>query len=118
MVTTLDCISPGEVTNFQWYVESAIGVTDTSSIDSTMSSLESISSFILYPNPFSEGLYLPNQLVNNQCEVSVYDISGKLLFSKLNSGQFIELSHLSSGMYLIHVSKDGELISSQKVIKW
>lgn len=85
----------------------------------------SISSFSIYPNPSNGNnttlIYnLKSQV--KQANVSVYDLSGKLLFIKKipqNSGlntHEIPTSQLSSGMYLLQINCDGQTMH-QKLIR-
>ena len=119
VVTTIDCPSLGEITNFQWYLESAIGIdmTDTSTTDSTNSAVQELVSTPVYPNPFVNRLYLPDAYANKQYDISVYDLSGKLLFREEHIQDYVQLDYLHPGMYVIHTSDNGSTVSTQKVVK-
>ncbi|MEP5338213.1 MAG: leucine-rich repeat domain-containing protein [Algibacter sp.] len=67
-------------------------------------SLEEELDFSLYPNPTSDIVYIKNKELNN-ANVSVYDLSGRILSSKNMNGTFteVDISSLSSGIYLFKV---------------
>lgn len=73
----------------------------------------------IYPNPTTENLRIKLHDLNfDNASVQLFDLSGKLLLSQnLNhSNQAIDLSDLSSGIYLCRISVDGKK-STKKVIK-
>ncbi len=59
--------------------------------------------FAIYPNPVSEVLNL-SEFADN---ITVYSTAGKRLFS--NSGNFMDVSHLANGVYILEVSMDQHL---------
>lgn len=83
--------------------------------------INNVSKTILTPNPIGEELL--NIYVNNNIEqirVYVYSSIGKLLFTKnmttINGKSNLNLSNLSSGIYIINVNT-GESQSNHKIIK-
>ena len=73
---------------------------DLSSVESTVSE-----ELIMYPNPTRDFLF--SELFKNELEVSVLDISGRLVFqSRVDNGR-LDMSNLSVGCYLVSIhSKD------------
>jgi len=77
----------------------------------------------VYPNPFSNTLYIQIPTVENQVvTVQLTDITGKLVFSEeihLNNGKLILYPDLrKEGVYLIRVlTASNEVIMNQKVVK-
>ncbi|MCJ7934930.1 MAG: M12 family metallo-peptidase [Chryseobacterium sp.] len=76
--------------------------------------------FAVYPNPSKGLLTIKFTSQNDRYDIMVYDVSGKLVFSKLNnqlnhdkSGTF-NLTHLVKGNYLIKVKTK----NMDKTIKW
>lgn len=81
-------------------------------------------SFSLYPNPASDQLFLklPN-LNSSYLEVSIHDLSGKLVQSERNTFnsagnviKVVNISALASGVYLCSIKSDNK-ISTLKFIK-
>ena len=59
----------------------------------------------IYPNPVSEGFRLNNSEKNVQ--VSIYDLSGSLLFIKqISDDEYINVSTLSQGLYMVRVTTE------------
>ncbi|VFA42821.1 T9SS type A sorting domain-containing protein [Chryseobacterium indologenes] len=56
---------------------------------------------IVYPNPTADYVTLQISLKENSREVSVYDLSGKLIMQKEINNNRIDLSSLLKGVYLL-----------------
>ncbi|WP_321436493.1 T9SS type A sorting domain-containing protein [uncultured Bacteroides sp.] len=70
---------------------------------------------IIYPNPVSDGFRLNTSEKNVQ--VSIYDLSGSILLTKQLSGnEYIDVSNLSKGIYLVRVTTEKGL-TTKKFIK-
>lgn len=69
--------------------------------------------FSIYPNPVTDILYIKTQekIVN----VSVYDMSGKLVNAQFSNGQ-VNMSMLSKGVYILRATTD-KAVYQQKLIK-
>jgi subtilisin-like proprotein convertase family protein len=80
-----------------------------------------LANFSIYPNPNNGEFTISlKSLSNNDIKVSVFDMRGRKLFTSdyrnsSNFNQSINLNHLQSGMYLVHVS-DGERSGSKKIV--
>jgi hypothetical protein len=76
---------------------------------------EIFSNFNIYPNPVLSTLNIQLDKNSSDFSVIIYDISGKVIFSEYNflklNNATIDVSHLSSGMYLISVSLQGKINS-------
>jgi uncharacterized repeat protein (TIGR01451 family) len=77
--------------------------------------------FIFYPNPAKD--FVTVSVKNNQEQISnvtVYDISGKIVLNKslsaLSTSEMIDLSQIAKGMYLIEVSTKSNLKTIKKLI--
>jgi len=71
--------------------------------------------FVLYPNPFIDGFYISPGV--NANSISVYNLSGVLVFSKTISGtNYINISGLSKGMYIVRITTNEGMIE-KKLIK-
>lgn len=80
--------------------------------------LNSLVEFSVYPNPTSSilNLKIENQQIK---EVKIYNLMGKEVLknsSKLSEKENINISHLSSGMYLLQVKTDANTFT-KKIIK-
>ncbi|WP_079240611.1 reprolysin-like metallopeptidase [Chryseobacterium indologenes] len=76
--------------------------------------------FVVYPNPSKGLLNVKFTNSNEVYDITVYDVSGKLVFTQVNNklnhdktGTF-DLSHLVTGDYLIKVKSK----NTEKTIKW
>lgn len=76
---------------------------------------EIFSNFNIYPNPVLSTLNIQLDRNSSDFSVIIYDVSGKVIFSEYNFSKLnnatIDVSHLSSGMYLIAVSLQGKIES-------
>jgi hypothetical protein len=71
---------------------------------------------VVYPNPTESSLSFKSKSDLSNEKVSVYNTNGQLLFEKsINSSNSIDLSELSSGIYLIQLASDKS--KSFKIIK-
>ncbi len=76
-----------------------------------------------YPNPFSPYLRIAGEIESdfNNCSIEIYSVVGKLVFTDFVYEHMYNLTvnteHFNSGMYLIQLKVDGEIIESLKVIK-
>lgn len=92
-------------------------------------SLESLSidpyDISVFPNPFNNSITLKfNSVLNSEFNCSVRDISGKILyeysFSNITEGNNIktfDLSRLSSGIYLLTLKGENNMMKTVKIIK-
>ena len=97
-------------------ITSELGDTDFQTFNFIVSKInEIISEFIIYPNPVLNTLNI--NLDNNSAEfsVSIYDVGGKVIFSNYKFPRSIkvsiDVSHLTSSMYLLVVSTEGKIES-------
>jgi uncharacterized repeat protein (TIGR01451 family) len=82
------------------------------------SSIETLNSGVsLYPNPANNLLYINNS-TNATCLMLISDLSGKtVLSSQVNSGQtHVQLTDISSGVYLVELFQGNTKISNQKLV--
>jgi hypothetical protein len=79
-------------------------------------------SIIIYPNPVFEILKINNKEQANQLNITIYDITGKVVFETVfcqkieNSVTEVNIEKLTPGLYLIKVSSELGTIS-QKFLK-
>ena len=72
-------------------------------------------SFVLFPNPAKNQAFILNPF--SSATYSMYDVSGKFIMSAdfSESKHLIDISHLNSGIYILHIS--GNAANSESVIK-
>ena len=94
-------------------ISSELGDTDFQTFNFIVSAINDINSvFKIYPNPVLNSLNI--QLDNNSSDflVSIYDITGKVIFSNYKFSKSIkasiDVSHLSTSMYLLVVLIEGK----------
>jgi hypothetical protein len=84
---------------------------------------ESLNKFIsIYPNPASDNLdiTIDNQLANGEIGVKIYDLFGKLIYTKntfTNSDTKIDVREIPSGMYLLNFFSKDASFSKRIVIQ-
>ncbi|MFD1551365.1 hypothetical protein DNU06_14350 [Putridiphycobacter roseus] len=97
----------------------AIVTNTTSNINSVLSSGSTLNSTVLniYPNP-SSGLFhvVSSEMIN---EIRVFDLSGKQVFYQNDSNNHIQvdLSNLSTGMYVVKITTAGTIINRRIILK-
>ena len=73
---------------------------------------------MIYPNPVKEGGLLSFYgLKNNNNAITIYDLSGKIVYkgSIVNQKMYIPY-YITSGTYILNVSSNGSMITSMKLI--
>ena len=69
----------------------------------------------IYPNPTTESFKISID-PTLQYEVSIMDISGKVLFSKIYQGS-IDVSHFSPGIYVVSIQCAGKTAIKKLIIQ-
>jgi hypothetical protein len=70
---------------------------------------------MLYPNPVTEGFQIKG--LKGRAELTVSDLSGKMIFSKVIDGsEYVSTSLLAKGMYIVRITNDKSSIE-KKLIK-
>ena len=73
------------------------------------------------PNPIKDFLQLTYPVYSKNTYFSIYAANGQRIVQQpLSIGMFstqIEVSNLSSGLYILNVYEDGAIVASQKIIK-
>ena len=68
---------------------------------------ELVSSYNLYPNPASDFIMIENA---NQYDVTIYDMSGRIVLEEKPNDGRINVSHLTDGTYIVSVNKESMLV--------
>lgn len=76
--------------------------------------------FGVWPNPVSQTLFIKSATVSEKWNISLFDVNGRMLYSQdtqpLNEAASVDMSFLSSGIYLLSVEANG-IKTSRKVVK-
>jgi len=91
-------------------------VTSRSLADITLDTqFNQIDGFGVYPNPTSLGYVNISSKNSARMDVTVFDILGKQVLNKTLSNNTLDVSHLTSGIYIMKVSQENA-ISTQKLV--
>lgn len=82
------------------------------SMSTDITDAESVTNISIYPNPATDVLNIVG--VDNDCRVTVYSPTGKLLICANNAT--VDVSHLQSGIYIVRI-ENGAQLSQLKFIK-
>lgn len=78
---------------------------------------DEIVNFSVFPNPVNEGKIWINTQNNAQKQVKIFDILGKQVLSSNLTGRELNVSKLTSGLYILKVEEEGKTASRKLVIK-
>lgn len=81
----------------------------------TSISRQTVSNFKMYPNPAKEKLYFEYAKISNAC-IMILDLQGKQVVNRLTSSDYIDISILSKGIYIVKII-DSESTVMIKLIK-
>ena len=68
---------------------------------------ELVSSYNIYPNPASDFIMIENA---NQYDVTMYDMSGRVVLEEKPNDGRINVSHLPDGTYIVSVNKESTIV--------
>ena len=68
---------------------------------------EYVSSYKIYPNPASDFIMIENA---NQYDVTMYDMSGRIVLEEKPNDGRINVSHLPDGTYIVSVNKESTVV--------
>ena len=108
-------MSSGDI-EFELEMTSIVGIDDPKDEESGL---------LLLPNPAYETVNITwNYGLDNEANLSIYDISGKEVMAKrLNSNDYnqsgvsLDISHLNKGMYVVSIISGNTLISEKLIIR-
>ncbi len=70
---------------------------------------------ILFPNPFSDRLIMPESWLG--CQYSMYDLNGVSLDFGIIGKAYCDMNHLSVGTYILQVLKGDSTLETYKLVK-
>jgi hypothetical protein len=73
-------------------------------------------SFTIYPNPVKDILFIENNNNNLIQKIVVYDVMGKTVIEQNGNSAQIDFSNITSGLYLVKITSEKELIV-KKIMK-
>lgn len=95
--------------NFNWIEFTEVGKFPTS-VSESIQSIERV-----YPNPVKDQLFIERQNSGSKTEVSILDLSGRLLSTKKFNGETtrmeIDFSGLGSGSYIVRTNNSGNILN-------
>lgn len=101
--------------NLNWIrITKVPNTTRYSSEDATNTSKEEMQDFSFYPNPVTDVIYFSEDIIGTN--VTLYSVTGNLVFEKAMQEKQLEVSHLNSGIYLLVLEKNGSRIT-KKIVK-
>lgn len=78
------------------------------------SSLEGLS---FYPNPVSNGkIYINSKFIGDR-EITIFDVLGKKVLQSTQNTKELNISGISSGVYIIKITEGGTTLTRKLVIK-
>ena len=75
----------------------------------------------IFPNPFTDVLFIENKNIDTSSFVEVFDIHGKIILETTLDIETtsISLSHLERGVYFVRIkNKSGEAVFVEKILKF
>jgi hypothetical protein len=78
---------------------------------------ETLSDLVMYPNPTENILNFATSADISNKVVTVFDITGKKIFSSKLLNNSIDVSHLNSGMYMIRLEEKGKIFNKKFIKK-
>jgi len=72
----------------------------------------------VFPNPAARYLTIQAENISHRIEVSLFDLSGRLLISNSLTSQIycFDINHLEDGLYILVFRSEGQLLETQKLI--
>jgi hypothetical protein len=79
-------------------------------------SFSQIDGLKLYPNPVKGGTLFVETALNNNVHVTIYDIVGKQVLNTTVTNNAVNVSELTSGVYVVTVTEEGKTTSKKLMI--
>jgi len=78
---------------------------------------EEIAGFKLYPNPAANGIVYVTTDANETKDIRVYDVFGELLLTDRITGKIVDISKLTTGVYMLQVIEGANAINRKLIIR-
>ncbi|WP_417858060.1 DUF5689 domain-containing protein [Xanthomarina gelatinilytica] len=76
-----------------------------------------LTDFSVYPNPTSTGYVNITSKTNDVINVAVFDILGKQVINNTVNNNRLDVSTLTTGVYIMKISQNGQVITKKLVVK-
>lgn len=76
-----------------------------------------IAGLSIFPNPVRNGVFYINTDANAERTVTVFDVLGKQVLNTTTSESAINVSNLTSGVYMVQISEEGNTATKKLVIE-
>ncbi|MFY8181883.1 MAG: T9SS type A sorting domain-containing protein [Flavobacterium sp.] len=76
-----------------------------------------IAGLSVFPNPVKNGVFYINTDANAERTVTVFDVLGKQVLNTTTSESAINVSNLTSGVYMVQISEEGNTATKKLVIE-
>ncbi len=92
----------------------------TLDLDSTVLSTdywqsEDFNQMTVYPNPATASIAISTGNISDKAKIRIYDIDGKLMINTKEVSK-VDISALSSGLYIVHLIKDKTITAIEKLV--
>ena len=85
--------------------------------DKTVNNAHEIEGLMLYPNPISNGKLFIITSRNSEKKVQIVDVLGNTVVSTKLKTKILDVSQLSSGIYILKILEEGKTATRKLVIK-
>ncbi|MQP25224.1 T9SS type A sorting domain-containing protein [Flavobacterium sp. LMO8] len=112
---------------FRFYGFNAEGSGGTFSIDNvafsgnvdvlSSSSFNNIEGLKMYPNPLKGNTLLLTSTANNEMSVQIFDVLGKNVLNSEVTNNTVNVSSLTTGVYIVKITEDGKTATRKLVIE-
>ncbi|GAA4047252.1 T9SS type A sorting domain-containing protein [Flavobacterium chungnamense] len=76
-----------------------------------------IAGLSIFPNPVKNGVFYINTDANAERTITVFDVLGKQVLNTTTSESAINVSNLTSGVYMVQISEEGNTATKKLVIE-
>lgn len=90
-------------------------LSDAQSLNSAITSSNTIEGLSIFPNPVNDGKLLITSKQNLPKTIEVYDVLGKQIFTTSIIGKTLNVSKLSPGIYILKI-KENNITATRKLI--
>ncbi len=101
------------------YIPACASISEEINFSSVGFQDNSLPSFSLYPNPFSDEITVELSEVQESTTMTIIDLSGRKIFQTEISGasQNLDLSYLTNGVYVLHLRNSKHTITKRMIKK-
>jgi len=72
----------------------------------------------MYPNPVTNGKFTISSNSSVEKNIEIFSVIGKQVYSKkIKVNETIDISNLTTGLYLVHVEEQGKIATRKLIVK-